>query len=198
MCVVNLVAGWLLRISTFPMFPERSSPSPIPPWLHLTKCVTWLIHVCDVTNSYVWRDEFMYDEANSYMWHDSFVCVTWLIWYVWQDSFISVTMVFTFTYHPFDCMWHMCDVTYSCVWRDEFVCVAWLINMCNVANLDMWHDSFIWGNDSFIRVTWIIHMCVCDMFLSCVWRDSFVCETWLIHMCDMTVCRVREERERRW
>jgi len=28
-------------------------------------CVTWLIHMCDMTPSYVW--------------HDSFICVTWLL-----------------------------------------------------------------------------------------------------------------------
>jgi len=28
-------------------------------------CVTWLIHMCDMTHSYVW--------------HDSFICVTWFI-----------------------------------------------------------------------------------------------------------------------
>jgi len=43
--------------------------------------VTWLIHMCDMTHSYVW--------------HDSFICVTWLIHmcnmtdsYVRRDSFI--------------------------------------------------------------------------------------------------------------
>ena len=42
-------------------------------------CMTWLIHMCDVTHPYVW--------------HDSFICVTWLIHvcdmthpYMWQDA----------------------------------------------------------------------------------------------------------------
>jgi len=37
-------------------------------------CVTWLIHMCDMTPS---SD----DDTNARvcMWHDSFICVTWLI-----------------------------------------------------------------------------------------------------------------------
>ena len=69
-------------------------------------CVTWLIHMCDITHSYVW--------------HDSFICVTWLIHmcdithaYVWHDSFICVTWLI-----------HMCDMTHSYVWHDSFLCVS--------------------------------------------------------------------------
>ena len=50
-------------------------------------CVTWLIHVCDLTNSCVWHESFMYvtwiihvcDVTHSCMWHDSFIYVTGLI-----------------------------------------------------------------------------------------------------------------------
>jgi len=56
-------------------------------------CVTWLVHMCDMTRSYVW--------------HDSIICVTWLVHmchmtrsYVWHDSFICVTWLV-----------HMCDMT---------------------------------------------------------------------------------------
>ena len=48
------------------------------PWLihidHLVmneSCVTWLIHMCDMTHSYVWHDSFICDMTHSY--------VTWLI-----------------------------------------------------------------------------------------------------------------------
>jgi len=37
-------------------------------------CVTWLIHMCDMTHSYVW--------------HDSFICVTWLM-HMTHNSFMS-------------------------------------------------------------------------------------------------------------
>ena len=48
-------------------------------WCDSFICVTWFIHMCDMTHSYVW--------------HDSFISVTWLIHmcdmihsYVWQVS----------------------------------------------------------------------------------------------------------------
>ena len=77
-------------------------------------CVTWLIHMCHVTYSYVWHDSFicvtwlihMCDMTHSYVWHDSSTCVTWLI--------------------------HMCDMTHPHVWHDSFICVTWLIHMCDM------------------------------------------------------------------
>jgi len=38
--------------------------------------VTQLIHICDITHSYVWHGSFI---CVPYMWHDSCICVTWLI-----------------------------------------------------------------------------------------------------------------------
>jgi len=49
-------------------------------------CVTWLIHMCDMTPRYVCRDSLsicvpwlihMCAMTHSYMRHDSFICVTW-------------------------------------------------------------------------------------------------------------------------
>jgi len=71
-----------------------------------TECmisVTWLIHMCDMTHSYVWHDPFirvtwlihMCAMPCSHVWHDSVICVTWLI--------------------------HMCDVTRSYIWHDSFI-----------------------------------------------------------------------------
>ena len=97
-------------------------------------CVTWLIHMWDMTHSCVWHDTcecvtwfiHMCDVTHSYLWHDSFICVTWLI--------------------------HMCDMTHSYVWRETFMCVTWLIHM-----LGMTHSYVL--RDSFICVTWLYHMC---------------------------------------
>jgi len=48
--------------------------------------VTWLIRVCDVTDSYVWHDSFksvkrliQISDITPYVWHDAFIRVTWLI-----------------------------------------------------------------------------------------------------------------------
>ena len=72
-------------------------------------CATWLIHMCDVTHSYVQRDSFicatwlihMCDMAHSYVWHGPFICVTWPI--------------------------HMCDMTHSYVCHDSFICVTYVM-----------------------------------------------------------------------
>jgi len=53
-------------------------------------CVTWLIHICDMTHSYVWL-------THSYVWRDSFIRVTWLI------HICDVASI------------HMCDSTYTSV-----------------------------------------------------------------------------------
>jgi len=108
--------------------------------------VTWLIHMCDVTHSYVWRD--------------SFICVTWLIHRcdmthscVWHDSFIGVTWLI-----------HMCDVTHSYVWRDSFICVTWLC----IAQVYYW-----WGweavRDSFLHVTWLVYGDLTHLYM---WHGS--------------------------
>jgi len=69
----------------------------------------WLIPMCDVTYSYVWRG--------------SFICVTWLIpmcgmthCYVWHDSSLCVIWLIS-----------MREAMHSCVWHDSFICVTWLI-----------------------------------------------------------------------
>ena len=89
-------------------------------------CVTWLIHMCDITHPYVW--------------HDSFICVTWLIHmrdmthsYVWHDSFICVT-------------WHIlrCDMTHLHVRHDSFIYVIWHIHICDMTDSNMWHGTIIW------------------------------------------------------
>jgi len=127
----------------------------------------WLIHMCDVIHSYVWRD--------------SFICVTWLIHVcdMTHDSFICVTWFI-----------HVCDATHSYVWHDSFICVTWLIHMCDMTHwlihmCDVTH-SYVW-RDAFTCVTWCIRMC--DMTHSYVWHNSCACATRLIHFChDLFTC----------
>jgi len=155
-------------------------------------CVTWLIHMCDMTHQYVW--------------HDSFICETWLIHNcdmthsdVWHDSFISVTWRIHVWYHAFTRVpWliHTCDMTHSHVCHDSFTRVPWLIHTCAMTHSHVCHDSFT-------RVPWLIH--TCDMtqqpFTNGMAVESWcTCEwaTWLIHVRHHTTrrqmgdCWVRE------
>jgi len=92
--------------------------------------VSWLIHVCDMTHSYMWHDTFVYvawlihvcDMTHLYVWHTSFTRVTWRI--------------------------HMCDMTHSYVWHDSFICVTRLSHtndetrpLCDMTHSHVWHDS---------------------------------------------------------
>jgi len=107
--------------------------------------VTWLMHMCDLTHSYVW--------------HESFICMTrpndWDLrefcssGCVWHDSFIRVTWLI-----------HMCDMTQSYLWHDLFMRSA-ALDVCGMPHSHVWRDSFI-------CVTWLSHMCdmnlhTCDM-----------------------------------
>ena len=76
-------------------------------WLGASfKCVTWVIHMCDMTHSYVWHDSFIRvtwriqvcDTTRSYEWLDSSTCLTWLI--------------------------HMRDTTHSHVRHDSYICMT--------------------------------------------------------------------------
>ena len=165
-------------------------------------CVTWLIHMRDMTHSYVWHDAFicvtwrihMCDMTHSYVWHDSFIFVTWLIHmrdmthsYIWHDSFICVT-----------CLMYMCDMTHSCVWHDSFKLLMRLVYTCEIICSYVWHDSFI--NDSCICVTWLNH--TWDMTHSCMWHDlfihdAFICVTWPIHTFDTTQSYIWHESFKR-
>jgi len=170
------------------------------------RCVTWLISMCDMTHSYVWRDSFTRETRNLHNWdvtyftylstsaqsgsavrHDSFLCATWPI--------------------------PMCDMTHSNVWHDLFLCVTWPNHMCDMTHSYVWRDSFthepqnlhngdatyfsylstsvqrgraVW-HDSILCATWPIPMC--DMTQSYVWHDSFLCVTRPTHMCDVTHLR---------
>jgi len=65
---------------------RRGFGRPAPPKFATSEGL-WLIHMCDVTHSYVWHDSLvcvtwpihMCDMTHSHVCHNSCICVTWLI-----------------------------------------------------------------------------------------------------------------------
>jgi len=111
--------------------------------------VTWLVHVCDMTHSYMWHDAFIYDTwrihicdmTHSYMWHDAFIYVTWRI--------------------------HICDMTHSYMWHDPCMLQDPPVAVTNAAcsrchdscvrdmpQFYMWHDSFVRDTCDTTRLRW--------------------------------------------
>ena len=96
--------------------------------LTVATCVTWLVHMCDVTRSHVWRDSFTYvtwlihmcDVTHSHVWHGSFTCATWLI--------LKGDVTHSYMGHAL----FMC--------HDSFICVAWLIHECDRTQSYGQHD----------------------------------------------------------
>jgi len=123
-------------------------------------CVTWYMHICDMTSYVTWLNawqnfmcnvteyvtclnvwhDLIFDITRSHVWHDTCIYVRWLV---------------------------ICDVNYS------HVCVCVCVRVC------VWRDSFI-------RVTSLLFPLLrVWMRRVRVWHDSFICVTWHFHMCDM-------------
>jgi len=114
-------------------------------------CVTWLIHMCDITHSYVRHDSFIYvtwhmrdfGMTRSCVRHYSCTCATWIV-YMCESCVYATWLI------------HVCDMTHSYVWHDSFIRVTWLIHMWDMTHswriqmCDMTHSSC---------VTWLGHMC---------------------------------------
>ena len=82
-------------------------------WRDSFTCVTWLVHMCDMTPSQVWRMTWAIhvwrdvDVTYSHVWHDSFTCATCLIHMAYRCSWPSLSR----TIHmPSPC--HVSHVTY--------------------------------------------------------------------------------------
>jgi len=129
-----------------------------PPTMPLL-CVTWLIHTCDMTHSYVW--------------HDSFLRVTWLIHtcdmihsHVWHDAPIKIDNNTQITLREEA----GCEVAQypQQTWHDAHICVPWLIHMCDIHEpiffllssltegtrlKNIWISKFVWFSSTLFWVT---------------------------------------------
>ena len=144
-----------------------------------------MLHLCDMTHSYVW--------------HDAFMCVTWLIHMcgtthscVWHDSFICWCLSVSYRADIF----HVCvrHETHSYVWRDSFMCAACLIRLTHCNTHCNTHRNTLVSLTATHTVTHTVtltatHTCpmhTCCTALSYVWHDSFIRVSWLIHKCVTT------------
>jgi len=136
-------------------------------WHDSLICVTWLIHMWDMTHSCVW--------------HDSLMCVA--------SFFINAQTAIRFSRQSTS---HTCDMTHLYVWHDSPICVNWLTHMCDMTHSCMWHDSLICAMFCFIndkttiRSTQQLSSRMCHVTHSYVWHDSPICVTWLTHVYDTT------------
>jgi len=171
--------------------------------VQLKICMTWLLHMCDVTSSCVSRDSFISVIWFSYAWHDTFICVTWLLHtcdvtpsYVWHDSFKCVRLASVC--NIMHAAQYMRDVTYFEAWHDSIICVTRLLHMRDVTISHVRHQRVSATMSTQIRMCVTrVQMCdvtssyVCDVTPSYAWHDTFICVTELIHMCDGTHSYVR-------
>jgi len=127
-------------------------------------CVTWLIHMCDMTHPYmcVWSPLGLFNRS----------CVIWLI--------IKCGMT-----NSYVCVWSP-----SNLFRRP--CVTWLSDwerrsLASHIRPYVWHmrNAFMWG-------TWLIHMCVFGLPWAfsegLAWHDWAICVTyaWWIHVSGVT------------
>jgi len=151
-------------------------------------CVTWCIHMCDMTHLYTWHDSFI-----GVTWRDlpiwetySFMCVTWLI-HVCDHRLSSLPIALVcviWLIHTRDKpRSYVCAVPYIC---DSIYIFTWLIYLTHmssdsidiyavpyICDIYMWHIYVPYICDFICTFTWLIHMTPS--------RDSL---TWLIHTGD--------------
>ena len=101
----------------------------------------WLIHMCDVTHSYMWCVVFicttwlnyMCDETYSYVWRHAY---EWVSSHTTHEPVSMCDMTHEPVNMTYSYVWHdsrtreWMNMTYSYVWRHAFICVTWLIHMC--------------------------------------------------------------------
>ena len=131
-------------------------------------CVTWLIHMCDMTHSYVWHDSFicvtwlihMCDMTHPYVWHDSFICVTYLI-HMCATTRSQISYLWTSHGTHEWVMWHMCT-SHSHIWISEVAHMneSWHTYEWVMARIWMRHVTHM--NEAWHRYEWDMpHISMC-------------------------------------
>jgi len=115
-------------------------------------CVTRLIHMCDMTHSYVWHDALvrvtwrihMCDMTHVYLCHDSFICATWPIHLNANDVQMNESRRCIQMNESHRCTWilktlhihvnvndlHICDTTHSYVRHDSLTSDSFIHSQC--------------------------------------------------------------------
>jgi len=155
-------------------------------WHDSFTCVTWLVHMCDMTRMYVVRTSGLVC-----MWHDIRICDMTRSHV--RHVNVSRSHVFTRSHvcHVNVCGWHvrlvhLSDVTHSHVCgHDSFITGGY----CSTLRDFCLHLSAVlrrkMGNlRMYLRLVCCVYLCGMTHFFA--WHDSFSRVTWLIHMCEVT------------
>jgi len=161
-------------------------------WHDLFICVTWLIHMCDMTHSYVWHDLFTCDMTHAFEWHDS-TCDIWVTWLIHTRHM---------SYHTMKESYHFIRVTYE--WYDShkirWHVPSWLLHCnthCNTATLAATHCNTCCNTLHDTRRRWIAtnwwmsH--VAHMNESCHTYEWVMSHIWMSHVTHMNEsCHIYE------
>jgi len=144
-------------------------------------CVTWLIHTCGMTHSYVWHDSFI-----RVIWPNQMSGATLL--YSWYDSFIYVTRYLRFYMHDVTYPWKtpvseshsgvcgcacicICVYMHTCArrmylqMRESCVCVCVFCGTLDIFQLEPCESS---GN---LCIFWLVQL-FCDFGTGLILRMS--------------------------
>ena len=138
-------------------------------------CVTWFIHMCDKTHSYVTWLIHMCDTTHSYVWHNSFIYVTWLI------RICDMTQVArSENINMYLCM---CVCTYVCTRTSVHIYLTYLLggvvwSRCNKHCNTLQHSSVVKaGGKKRGLMRFYAYVCVCMHMHICLyifmWRTCW-------------------------
>jgi len=142
-------------------------------WHDSYRCVTWFIHVCDMTHAHI--------------------CALLCVMRTFADYYPQILCLDPACHDSFAPQHVQCD---------SFMCVTGITHKCDMTHSHAWHDSFVhslfflaclWVRDGFpaLCVTWLFHMWIwltlhmtsswrhyefVTLSPLCVWHDSFI--TW--------------------